>query len=153
MIDPRFFRRYLDILDEQEPTSATVNFGDTSATVDTVAKTISAQTKNGDLDLKATHDRSAIPANQISANYQVDPNLKVGGTYTQAGYRGQMTPTTQMTANYNSPDVGKIDTQYDKGAMFQGAGKNIQPGNPAITTAKVTNPQGQTATYSTNRNL
>lgn len=154
MADPRFFRRYLDILDEQEPTSATVNFDDnTSATVDTAAKTLAVQTKIGDLDLKATHDRSAVPSNQISANYQLDPNLKVGGTHTQAGYKGQMTPTTQISANYDNPDVGKIDTRLDKGAMFQGAGKNIRQGNPVIATTKVTNPQGQTATYSTNRNL
>ena len=45
MSDPRFFRKYLDILDEQ-PTSATVNVGDTSATVDTAAKTIGMQTNN-----------------------------------------------------------------------------------------------------------
>jgi hypothetical protein len=89
----------------------------------------------------------------MSADLQVDPNLKIGGTHTQAGYRGQMTPTTQMTANYNNSEVGKVDLQLDKGAMFQGAGKNIQQGNPAITTAKFANPQGQTATYSTNRNL
>lgn len=153
MSDPRFFRKYLDILAEQ-PTSATVNFDDnTSATVDTAAKTISAQTKIGDLDLKMTHDRSANPANQISANYQVDPNIKVGAKYTQAGYQGQMTPTSQISANYNNSDVGTVDAEIAKGAMFQGAGKNIQQGNPAITTAKVTNPQGQTATYNTNRNL
>jgi hypothetical protein len=64
-----------------------------------------------------------------------------------------MTPTNQIRANYNAPDVGKIDTWIDQGAMFQGAGKNIRQGNPAIVTAKVTNPQGQTATYNTNRNL
>lgn len=151
MSDPRFFRRYLDMLDEQ---STTLNIDDnTSATVDPATKTIGIQGKIGDLDLKATHDRSAMPANQISANYQVDPSLKVGGTYTQAGYRGQMTPTSQISANYDNPDVGKIDTRLDKGAMFQGAGKNIQQGNPAIATAKFTNPQGQTATYNTNRNL
>ena len=151
MSDPRFFRRYLDILDEQP---VTANIDDyTSVTVDPTAKNLAMQTKIGDLDLKATHDRSAIPANQISANYQVDPNLKIGGTHTQAGYQGQMTPTTQMKANYNNPEVGKVDLQLDKGAMFQGAGKNVQQGNPAITTAKFTNPQGQTATYNTNRNL
>ena len=151
MSDPRFFRRYLDMLDEQ---STTLNIDDnTSATVDPATKPIGIQGKIGDLDIKATHDRSAMPANQISANYQVDPSLKVGGTYTQAGYRGQMTPTSQISANYDNTDVGKIDTRLDKGAMFQGAGKNIQQGNPAIATAKFTNPQGQTATYNTNRNL
>jgi hypothetical protein len=64
-----------------------------------------------------------------------------------------MTPTNQIRANYNSPDVGEIDNRVDQGAFFQGTGKNIRQGNPAIVTAKVTNPQGQTATYNTNRNL
>jgi hypothetical protein len=153
-MDPRFFRQYLDILDEQ-PT--TLNIDDnTSATVDPAAKTIGMQTKVGDnLNLQATQDFSTAKqgAGTMSADLQVDPNTNVGAKYTQAGYKGQMTPTSQMTANYNSPDVGKVDLQVDKGAMFQGAGKNIQQGNPAITTAKFTNPQGQTATYNTNRNL
>jgi hypothetical protein len=155
--DPRFFRRYLDILDEQGPTSATVNVDDnTSATVDTAAKTIGMQTKVGDnLNLQATQDFSTAKqgAGTLGMDYQMDPNTSVGVTATQAGYKGQMTPTQQIRASSNLPDVGKIDARVDKGAMFQGAGKNIQPGNPAITTAKVTNPQGQTATYSTNRNL
>ncbi len=151
MSDPRFFRKYLDILAEQP---ATLNIDDnTSVTADPTAKTISAQTKVGDnLNLKAAQDLKA-GAGSVSADLQVDPNLKVGGTYTQSGYQGQMTPTSQISANYNSPDIGKVDIQLDKGAMFQGAGKNVQQGNPAITTAKFTNPQGQTATYNTNRNL
>lgn len=155
--DPRFFRRYLDMLDEQGPTSATVNVDDnTSATVDTAAKTIKMQTKVGDnLNLQATQDFSTAKqgAGTLGMDYQIDPNTNVGAKYTQAGFKGQMTPTSQISANYNNPDVGKIDARVDKGAMFQGAGKNVQQGNPAITTAKFTNPQGQTATYSTNRNL
>ena len=151
-MDPRFFRRYLDILDEQ-PVTANID-DNTSMTVDPAAKNLAVQAKIGDnLTVRAAHDRSAMPANQISANYQVDPTLNIGGTYTQQGYKGQMTPTTQMTANYNNPDAGQVDARFDKGAMFQGAGKNIRQGNPAITTAKVTTPQGQTATYNTNRNL
>ena len=173
---PRFFRKYLDMLDEQ-PVTANID-DNTSVTADPAAKTAtintnvggtdvsatrnlttgkldsaSVATKVGGANIQATHDRSAIPANQMSADYQVDPNLNVGAKYTQAGYKGQMAPTTQMTANYNNPDVGKIDARVDQGAMFQGAGKNVQQGNPAIVTAKVTNPQGQTATYNTNRNL
>ena len=151
MSDPKFFRKYLDILAEQP---ATLNIDDnTSVTADPTAKTIAAQTKVGDnLNLKAAQDFKA-GAGTMSADLQVDPNTSVGVKRTQAGYQGQMTPTSQISANYNSPDVGKVDIQVDKGAMFQGAGKNIQQGNPAIATAKFTNPQGQTATYSTNRNL
>jgi hypothetical protein len=154
MSDPRFFRKYLDMLDEQDPTSATVNFdNNTSATVNTAAKTIGMQTKVGDnLNIQATGDFKNR-AGQIGMDYQVDPNFTVGATATSRGYKGQMTPTQQIRASYNAPDVGEIDAQVDQGAMFQGAGKNIRQGNPAILTAKVTNPQGQTATYNTNRNL
>jgi hypothetical protein len=156
MTDPRFFRRYLDILDEQ-PTSATVNVGDnTSATVDTAAKTIGMQTKVGDnLNLKATQDFSTAKqgAGQISADLQVDPNTTVGATTTQAGYKGQMTPTNQIRASSNVPDVGEIDTRVDYGAMFQGAGKNAKPNDSSVTTMTATNPQGNRVTYSTNRNL
>jgi hypothetical protein len=154
MTDPRFFRRYLDILDEQ-PTTLNID-NNTSATVDPAAKTIGMQTKVGDnLNLQATQDFSTAKqgAGTVAADYQMDPNTSVVVTATQAGYKGQMTPTQQMRASSNIPDVGKIDARVDQGAMFQGAGKNIQQGNPAITTAKVTNPQGQTATYNTNRNL
>ena len=142
------------MLDEQDPTSATVNFDDnTSATVDTAAKTIGMQTKVGNnLNIQATGDLKNR-ASQIGMDYQMTPDASVGATHTTAGYKGQSTPTTQIRANYNSPDVGEIDARVDKGAMFQGAGKNIRQGNPAIITAKVTNPQGQTATYNTNRNL
>jgi hypothetical protein len=61
MSDPRFFRRYLDILDEQ-PSPTTVNVGDnTTATVDTAAKTIGVQTKVGDnLNFQATKDLKQI---------------------------------------------------------------------------------------------
>lgn len=162
MSDPRFFRRYLDMLDEQPlPAStnqpATVNVGDdTSFTVDPVAKTVLGQTKIGGTDISATRDFSAGKASgpgSVSVDAPVAPNTTAGATYTQAGYKGQMTPTSQMRASSNIPNVGKIDARVDQGAMFQGAGKNIQQGNPAIVTAKATNPQGQTATYNTNRNL
>jgi hypothetical protein len=157
MSDSRFFRRYLDMLDEQQPTSATVNVGDnTSATVDAAAKTIGMQTKVGDnLNLKATQDFSTAKqgAGQISADLQVDPNTTVGATTTQAGYKAQMTPTNQIRGSYNVPDVGKVDFQRTQGAMLGGPGKNAKPGDSSVTTMRVTNPQGQTATYGTNRNL
>jgi hypothetical protein len=164
-MDPRFFRRYLDILDEQptsatvnyqqpQPTSATVDLGnDTSATVDTAAKTIGFKGSVApNLNVQATADLKNR-AGQIGMDYQMTPDASVGATHTTAGYKGQMTPTNQIRASYNAPDVGAIDARVDQGAMFQGAGKNAQQGNPAIVTAKVTNPQGQTATYNTNRNL
>ena len=156
MSDPRFFRKYLDILAEQ-PTSTTINVGDnTTATVDTAAKTIGMQTKVGDnLNLKATQDFSTAKqgTGQLSADYQVDPNTTVGVTATQAGYKGQMTPTQQIRGSSNVPDVGKIDVNRNTGAMFQGAGKSVKPNDSSVTTMTATNPQGKSVTYSTNRNL
>ena len=155
MTDPRFFRRYLDILDEQ-PSPTTVNVGDnTTATVDTAAKTIGMQTKVGDTDIKATQDFSTAKAGagQVSVDAPIAPGTTAGATYTQTGFKGQMTPTSQVRMSHKDTDVGEIDTRVDYGAMFQGSGKNAQQGNPAIVTDKVTNPQGQTATYNTNRNL
>lgn len=156
MSDPRFFRRYLDILDEQEPTSATVNFDDnTSMSVDTAAKTISGKTKVGDnLTLQGTRDFStAKGAGTLAADLQIDPNASLGVTHTQAGYKGQMTPTSQIRGSYNIPDAGKIDVEYNQGAMFQGAGKNVKPDANYQMTMRATNPQGQSITYGTNRNL
>jgi hypothetical protein len=158
MSDPRFFRKYLDILDEQPlPTGvnqATVNVGDnTTATVDTAAKTIGVQTKVGDnLNMQATQDLTHN-AGQVSADYQMSPNTSVGATHTQAGYKGQMTPTNQIRASSNVPNTGKVDIEHNQGAMLQGAGKNAKPGDSSQTTMRVTNPQGQTTTYGTNRNL
>ena len=185
-MDPRFFRRYLDILDEQPLPAgvnqpATVNVGNnTSVTADPAAKIATVKTNAGGTDVYATRNLSTGNLSSVSAagnvggadiktaqdfttakkgagtvsvDAPVAPNTTAGATYTQAGYKGQMTPASQVRASSNIPNVGKIDAQVDQGAMFQGAGKNIQQGNPAIVTAKVTNPQGQTATYNTNRNL
>jgi hypothetical protein len=89
----------------------------------------------------------------VSVDAPIAPGTTAGATYTQTGFKGQMTPTSQVRMSHKDTDVGEIDTRVDYGAMFQGSGKNAQQGNPAIVTAKVTNPQGQTATYNTNRNL
>ena len=137
MSDPRFFRRYLDILDEQQPTSATVNVGDnTTATVDTAAKTIGVQTKVGDnLNFQATKDLKHN-AGQIGMDYQMTPDASVGATHTTAGYKGQMTPTNQVRMSYKDTAgaLGKPgqthNVAYTQGAMLGGAsganvGKNV----------------------------
>ena len=162
MTDPRFFRRYLDILDEQSLPAgvnqpATVNIDDnTSVTVDPAVKTVGMQTKVGDnLNLQATQDFSTAKqgAGTVAADYQMDPNTSVGVTATQAGYKGQMAPTGQARVSSNIPGVGKINARVDQGAMFQGAGRNVKPGDSSVTTMTATSPQGKSVTYSTNRNL
>ena len=61
-MDPKFFRRYLDIVAEQSlPVGvnqpATVNVGNnTSVTADPAAKTVAAKSQIGDLNLQATTD-------------------------------------------------------------------------------------------------
>jgi hypothetical protein len=138
MSDPRFFRKYLDILGEQ-PVTANID-DNTSATVDPAAKTIGMQTKVGDnLNLQATQDLKAH-AGTMSADLQVDPNTSVGLSHTQTGYKGQMAPSSQIRASYKdtSGSIGAPgqthNVRVDKGVGFGGAGKNIQPGQNIQTT-------------------
>lgn len=140
MTDPRFFRKFLDIFDEQGPTSAAINIDDnTRFTADAAAKTISGQTKVGDnLNLQATQDLKA-GAGTMSADLQVDPNTSVGLSHTQTGYKGQMAPTSQIRASYKdtSGDIGAPgqthNVRVDKGVGFGGAsGPNV--GKNTITT-------------------
>ena len=131
MSDPRFFRKYLDILAEQ-PVTANID-DNTSATVDPAAKTISAQTKIGDLDLKATHDRSAIPATSVTGDYKVSPSTTIGATQTQTGFKGQMAPTSQVRTSHTDAAGQTHNVRVDKGVMFGGAsGPNV--GKNTITT-------------------
>jgi len=185
MSDPRFFRRYLDILDEQPlPAStnqATVNVGNnTSVTADKSAGTVTAKTNVGGTDISATRNLNTgnlnsvnaatniggtdikatqdfttakTGAGQVSADYQVDPSTSVGVTATQTGYKGQTAPTSQVRTSYKEPTGQTHNVQIDKGVGFQGAGKNVQPGQNTATTYTTTTPQGQTTTYGTNRNL
>jgi hypothetical protein len=139
MTDPRFFRRYLEILDEQQPTMAAVDVDDnTKVSVDLPAKQIGVSTKVGDTDLKATQDFSTAKtgAGQVSVDTPVAPGTTAGATYTQAGYKGQMTPTNQIRMSYKDTAgaLGKPgqthNVAYTQGAMLGGAsganvGKNV----------------------------
>lgn len=125
---PGMFREYLNMLDEQ-PTTLDVD-DNTSITADPAAKTIAAQTKIGDLNLKATRDSSAIPATRVSGEYKTGPGSSIGASYTQAGYQGQMTPTTGLSVSQTDA-AGKTNTvTRTSGAMLGGAsgptvGKNV----------------------------
>ena len=141
-MDPKFFRRYLDIIDEQEPT--TVNFDDnTSATLDAAAKTFGMQAKVGNnLNLKVAQDYSTAKrgAGTVAADYQVDPNTSIGLTTTQAGYKGQMAPTSQVRTSYKDT-TGALgepsqthNVRIDRGVGFGGAGKNIRTDKNTQTT-------------------
>ena len=139
MTDPRFFRRYLDILDEQQPTKATVDVDDnTKVSVDLPAKQIGVSTNIGGTNVKATQDFSTAKtgAGQVSVDAPVAPGTTAGATYTQAGYKGQMTPTNQVRMSYKDTAgaLGKPgqthNVAYTQGAMLGGAsgpnvGKNV----------------------------
>lgn len=133
-MEPRFFRKYLDILSEQ-PTSATVNVGDnTTATIDTDQKTATAKTQIGDLNLQATSDLANQGVGSVSADYKVAPGSSVGATHTQTGYKGQMAPTSQIRASHTDTAGQTHNVRVDKGVGFGGAGKNVQPGQNTVAT-------------------
>jgi hypothetical protein len=128
---PDMFRNYLNMLDEQ-PVTANID-DNTSVTANPTAKTVTAQTKIGDLDLKATRDNSAIPATSMSGDYKVNPNMSIGATHTQTGYKGQMAPTNQVRASYTDTSGSTHNLRADTGVGFGGAsGPNV--GKNTITT-------------------
>jgi len=139
MTDPRFFRRYLDILNEQSLPAgvnqpATVNVGNnTTVTADPNAKTVAAKSQIGDLNLQATTD-VAKGATSVAADYKVAPGSSVGVTQTQTGYKGQMAPSSQLRASQTDTAGQTHNVRIDKGVGFAGAGKNIQPGQNIQTT-------------------
>jgi hypothetical protein len=137
--DPRFFRQYLDILDEQSLPAgvnqpATVNVGNnTTVTADPNAKTVAAKSQIGDLNLQATTD-VAKGATSVVADYKVAPGSSVGVTQTQTGYKGQIAPSSQLRASQTDTTGQTHNVRIDKGVGFGGAGKNVQPGQNIQTT-------------------
>ena len=141
MIDPRFFRRYLDILAE-EPTSATVNVGDNSSlTVDKTTKTVTGTTDVAGTKVTAKQDLAPGGASSVSATRQMAPNLTATVTQSSPAYnKGQLAGTSQVQTSYKDT-TGALGTpgqthnvRVDKGVGFGGAGKNVQPGQNIQTT-------------------
>jgi hypothetical protein len=141
MTDPRFFRRYLDIIAE-EPASATANVGDNSSfTVDKSTKTVTGTTDVAGTKVTAKQDLSPGGASSVSASRQVAPNLTATVTQSSPAYnKGQLAGTSQVQTSYKDT-AGALGTpgqthnvRVDKGVGFGGAGKNIQPGQNIQTT-------------------
>jgi len=141
MTDPRFFRRYLDILAE-EPTSATVNVGDNSSlTVDKTTKTVTGTTDVAGTKVTAKQDLAPGGASSVSATRQMAPNLTATVTQSSPAYnKGQLAGTSQVQTSYKDT-TGALGTpgqthnvRVDKGVGFGGAGKNVQPGQIIQTT-------------------
>ena len=141
MTDPRFFRHYLDILNEQ-PASATVNVGDNSSfSVAKSTKTVTGTTDVGGTKVAAKQDLAPGGASSVSATRQVAPNLTATVTQSSPAYnKGQLAGTSQVQTSFKDT-TGALGTpgqthnvRIDKGVGFGGAGKNIQPGQNIQTT-------------------
>lgn len=141
MVDPKFFRKYLDILAEQ-PTSASVNVGDNASfTVDKATKSLTGTADIGGTKVTATQDLSPGGASSVSATRQVAPNLTATATQSSPAYnKGQLAGTSQVQTSFKDT-AGTLGTpgqthnvRVDKGVGFGGAGKNIQPGQNIQTT-------------------
>ena len=137
MSDPRFFRHYLDMLDEQDPpTTATADIGGVNFTADKNAGTLTAKTNVSGVNLDATQDLNTGKAKSVNASTNIGgtdlkagvdfttakkgaaqmsmdapvaPNTTAGATYTQTGFQGQMAPTTQVRTSYKDT-AGYIGT-------------------------------------------
>ena len=135
MTDPRFFRRYLDILAE-EPASATVNVGDNSSlTVDKSTKTVTGTTDVAGTKVTAKQDLTPGGASSVSATRQVAPNLSATVTQSSPAYnKGQLGGTSQVQTSYKDTAGATHNVRIDKGVGFGGAGKNVQPGQNIQTT-------------------
>jgi hypothetical protein len=133
MNDPRFFRKYLDVLNEQTP--MTVNVGDnTKFTADKTTNTLTGTTKVGDTDITATKDLSPGGASTVSATAKLAPNLTATGTQSTPAYnKGQLGGTTSYSQTYTDSAGIKHTATATKGIGFGGAGKNIQPGQNIAT--------------------
>jgi hypothetical protein len=134
MSDSRFFRRYLDILDEEPPTTMSTNVDGVDLTANAADKTVSAATSANNVDYKAT--TSTIPGggSSVSASSQVAPNLKMTGTVTQPNYNaGQVAGTKSISGQYTDTS-GKTQTATaTQGVGFGGAsGANV--GKNVVTT-------------------
>lgn len=91
MTDPRFFRKYLDILDEEPLPAgvnqpATINVGNnTTVTADPAAKTVAAKTNVGGTDISATRDLGTGKLTSVDAAARIGgANIKTAQDFSTA---------------------------------------------------------------------
>ena len=139
MSDPRFFRRYLDILDEQD--SATLDLGNAKFTADKPTKTFTGQLDvNDTTQVTATRDFNPGGASTVGVKTNINGVDLSAQKSTPAYNKGQMGGTTSVSAAYKDT-TGALGTpgqthtvRMDKGIGFGGAGKDIKPGGNYVTT-------------------
>jgi len=145
MSDPRFFRRYLDILGEQPlPAStnqATVNIGNnTTFTADKNTSTVSGTTKvDPNTTVSATKDVSPGGASTVGVKTNVNGVDLSAQKNSPAYNKGQLAGTSSVSAAYKDT-TGALGTpgqthtvNATKGVAFGGAsGPNV--GKNVITT-------------------
>lgn len=138
-MDPRFFRRYLDILDEQD--SATLDLGNAKFIADQPSKTMSGQLDVDDnTQVTATRDFNPGGASSVGAKTNIS-GVDVSVQHNTPAYnKGQMAGTSSVSAAYKDTQ-GYIGTPGQthtvtatKGVGFGGAGKDIKPGQNIATT-------------------
>lgn len=140
MVDTRFFRRYLDILDEQ-PKSASINVGNAKFTTDKTTNTVSGTYDFDDnTQMTATQDLSKGGASSVGAKTNIS-GVDVSVQHNTPAYnKGQMAGTSSLSAAYKDSQgylgtPGQTHTvTATKGVGFAGAGKDIKPGQNIATT-------------------
>ena len=140
-MDPRFFRQYLNILDEQEPTSATLDVGNAKFTADKTTNTLAGQYDVDDrTQLSFNRDFTPGGATNVGVKTNVNGVDLTAQRNSPAYNKGQLAGTSSVSAAYKDT-TGALGTpgqthniRIDKGVGFGGAGKNVQPGQNTVTT-------------------
>jgi hypothetical protein len=139
MPDAQFFRKYLDILDEQN--TASVDLGNAKFSVDK-----STSTASGELDVDdntkvtAKQDLSQGGASTVGVKTNIH-GVDIAAQKSSPAYnRGQLAGTSSVSAAYKDTQgyLGKPGQTHTvtqtKGVGFGGAGKDVQPGKNVATT-------------------
>jgi hypothetical protein len=138
MSDPRFFRRYLDILDEQD--TASIDVGNAKFTADKTTNTVSGTYDFDDnTQMTATQDLSKGGASSVGAKTNIS-GVDVSVQHNTPAYnKGQMAGTSSVSAAYKDTQgyLGRPGQTHTvtatKGVGFGGAGKDIKPGKNVAT--------------------
>jgi len=138
MTDVKFFRKYLDILDEQDVASA--NIGNAKFTANKTSNTVTgAYDLDDKTQMTATQDISKGGASSVGAKTNID-GVDVSVQHNTPAYnKGQIAGTSSVSAAYKDTQgylgtPGQTHTvTATKGVGFQGAGKDIRPNQNYVT--------------------
>jgi len=139
IMDPRFFRQYLNILDEQD--TASLDVGNAKFTADKSTKTLAGQYDVDDkTQLSVNRDFNPGGATTVGVKTNVNGVDLTAQQNSPAYNKGQLAGTSSVSAAYKDT-TGALGTpgqthniRIDKGVGFGGAGKNVRPGQNTVTT-------------------